>query len=87
MQTFTVEKSNPKMWATLVIFCKLPKEYNHPLGEKFVHPIWSPWLCDALKSWWPDWANFQLLGDRLLWVVFVQITEVAQIIGLDFHNK
>jgi hypothetical protein len=36
---------------------------------------------------WPDWANFCLLGDYFLWVVFVKITEVAQIIGLRFWRQ
>jgi hypothetical protein len=26
---------------------------------------------------WPDWANFRLLGDCLLWTVFLKITEVT----------
>jgi hypothetical protein len=28
---------------------------------------------------WPDWANFHLLGGRLLLAVFSKITEVAQL--------
>jgi hypothetical protein len=31
---------------------------------------------------WPEWANFRLLGDYLLWEVFLKITEVVQNFGL-----
>jgi hypothetical protein len=31
--TFTVEKTGWKIWATSVIFKKLPKVNNHPMGE------------------------------------------------------
>jgi hypothetical protein len=32
--SFTVEKSIQNLWATSVIFKKLPKENNLPIGEK-----------------------------------------------------
>jgi hypothetical protein len=35
-----------------------------------------------LQSGGPDWANFRQLGGRLLWEVFLKITEVATIVGL-----
>jgi hypothetical protein len=43
-------------------------------GLFFRQLIRSPCLTPG----WPDWANFRLLGNYLLWVVFVKITEVAQ---------
>jgi hypothetical protein len=33
VETLTVEKSSAKIWATSVIFEKLPKVNNHPKGE------------------------------------------------------
>jgi hypothetical protein len=32
-KNFTIEKSSPEILATFVIFKKLSKENNHPLGE------------------------------------------------------
>jgi hypothetical protein len=40
----------------------------------------------TLQAGWPDWANFRLLGDCLLWVVFVKIAEIAQLIGQLFYT-
>jgi hypothetical protein len=37
----------------------------------------------ASPTGWPDWVNFRPLGDCLVWVVFLKITEVAHIFGLD----
>jgi hypothetical protein len=41
----------------------------------------------TLQAGWPDWANFRLLGDCLLWVVFVKIAEIAQLIGQLFGRQ
>jgi hypothetical protein len=34
-----VEKSSPNIWSTPVIFKKLPKENNHPMGENSPNPV------------------------------------------------
>jgi hypothetical protein len=39
-------------------------------------------LVQPLRSGWPDLANFRLLGDCFLWVVFV-----VQIFGLFFSHE
>jgi hypothetical protein len=39
------------------------------LGMFGPRKIWQP-CCQALKAGWPDWANFRLLGDCLLWALF-----------------
>jgi hypothetical protein len=50
---------------------------HQKIGRKFV-PTRDP------PPGWPDWANFRLLGDSFLWVLFVKITELAQKIGIRF---
>jgi hypothetical protein len=42
----------------------------------------SLWI--DLKAWWPDWANFRLVGNCLLLVILVEINEVQQRNGLLF---
>jgi hypothetical protein len=37
--TFTVEKSSPSIWAISVIFKKLPKVNNHPIGDNSPNPV------------------------------------------------
>jgi hypothetical protein len=34
----------------------------------------------------PDWANFRLLGEFLLWAVFLKITKVAHVLGYIFST-
>jgi hypothetical protein len=36
---YTLEKSSPKLWAISIIFQKLPKVNNRPLGE--IRSLWS----------------------------------------------
>jgi hypothetical protein len=59
---------------------------------------WHPTYVKPNGSWpgWPDWSNFRLWCDCLIWVVFVKITEVAQKWGsffpwcnanIDFYRK
>jgi hypothetical protein len=49
------------------------------------------WLTDAIKNGsrpgWPDWANFHLLGDCLLWAVTMKIRKVFKNLGNFFHRK
>jgi hypothetical protein len=53
----------------------LQKQYQTDFPPK-TPTIWMPSIPG-----WPDWAIFRLLGDCLLWAVFL-ITEVVQILGL-----
>jgi hypothetical protein len=42
-------------------------------------------LISLIVKWapgWPDWANFRLLGDCLLWIGFLKVTEAAELFGL-----
>jgi hypothetical protein len=45
------------------------------------------WLFCSQSSGWPDWENFRMLGGCLLWIDFLKITEIAQILGLLFYGK
>jgi hypothetical protein len=36
---------------------------------------------------WPDWANFRLFGDCLLWAVLLKMTKVAKILGYFIYGK
>jgi hypothetical protein len=59
------------------------------------HPLQKCNSFDGLENIFLGTENFPLLGECLLWVVFVKIIEVAQIIGLlfpcnvsvNFHKK
>jgi hypothetical protein len=51
-------------------------DYDFPPG--------SSMILDQVRPGWPDWANFRPMGDRLLWAVFINITDVAQNFGLLF---
>jgi hypothetical protein len=51
-------------------------------------PIFFGECILKFKTSVPDWANFRLLGDSLLWVVFVRISrQVSQIIWLLFPQQ
>jgi hypothetical protein len=40
-----------------------------------------PSYADVTITGRPDWANFRLLADSLLWAVFCNITEVARFLA------
>jgi hypothetical protein len=49
--------------------------------------VWTPLIHYTFRAGWPDRTNFGLLGDCLLWLLFLKITEVARIFGLLFLGR
>jgi hypothetical protein len=49
------KKNSPNFRASFVIFKKVPKENNRPIGAK-IRPIWSPW----------NFSFFAMMDGRLL---------------------
>jgi hypothetical protein len=84
-------------WTPLII-TKLHSGYD-PSSEKmgfkifldFFHKILPTKKTIIASAWhqqagWPEWANFRLLGDCLLWAVFLKFTDVAHVFGLRFST-
>jgi hypothetical protein len=62
------------------VYSPPPPVHGPRRPERCVHFL-AAWTTIGWKAGWPDWANFRLLGDGLLWAV-LKITKTAQILGL-----
>jgi hypothetical protein len=72
-----MKKVSPKLGLFLYIFKNLPKINNRTVGEKSSNLVTlqsTHYFSHSVKfgsaPGWPDWANFRLLGNSLIWAVF-----------------
>jgi hypothetical protein len=82
---FSDEKFSDKIFHSETTDINLTAE-NNLWFKGTLMPLKAMFIKLALWPGWPDWANFRLLGDCLLWVV-LNITDLAQMFVLLFSTE
>jgi hypothetical protein len=72
---FTTQNRVEISWKKFAHFFQHARSRSRFLWSRHTKYRINPMLC--VSCWWPDWANFRLFGDRLLWVVLCKLRSIT----------